>query len=350
MKPVVLDRTLQAMFDELYAADKLYWPSPFWTDLNQTQIRQLEEHGLEQFKRTVNLRYFAWSLKGIVAHQLLPVLSHWAAHPDVLILSKMKFAESTSRAKSPILSSLSESAINRAYALYVLLLKHYVVAQDRLGLFQKISEPLDGNPWVVESAGMRVSQDVCNSIHEFYSATRGVTLDNELNVTELGAGYGRVGFVFLHALKSCKYTVIDIPPALYVSQSYLPKVFPEAKVFYFRPFSSYREIEKEFESSQIRFIGAHQIKLLPPKSVDIFLNISSLHEMTMEQIRFYLEQIDRLTRSHFYMKQWRRSRSPDNGFRIKECEYPIPSAWKAVYHERHPLQRMFFHALYNVPS
>jgi putative sugar O-methyltransferase len=232
-----------------------------------------------------------------------------------------------------------------------MLLKQYVAATDARGLLDLIGEPLVGNPLIVRDGANAVSQDLCNSVHEFYSSTRGVDIDRKgFSVFELGAGYGRVGFVFLKALESSNYTIIDIPPALYVAQSYLSTVFPDTKVFAFRPFQSYADIKEEFESARIRFIGAHQIKLLPDKSADLFINISSLHEMTMEQIHFYLEQIDRLTRGHFYMKQWRRSRSVANGFRIRENDYPIPRRWKAIYRERHPLQRMFFHALYSVPA
>lgn len=351
MKAEATDHTLKKMFDDMYAADKLYWPSPFWKDLNETQIQQLEEHGLEQFKRTVNMRYFNWDLKGILAHQLLPVLRDWASAPDLSVLSRMTAGDSSMPGqKAPFLSALSRPAMNRAYATYVMLLKHYVAKRDPRKLFETIGEPTVGNPLFVDDDGMRVSQDICNSIHEFYAATKGVDVSGPLNVVELGAGYGRLGFVFLNALKNCTYTVIDIPPALYVSQSYLSEVFPEAKVFAFRPFNSYAEIKDEFEAARIRFVAAHQIKLLPDKSADLFLNISSLHEMTMEQIEFYLKQIDRLTRSYFYMKQWRTSRSVDNGFRIKESEYPIPAGWSAVYQERHPLQRMFFHALYKMSA
>jgi putative sugar O-methyltransferase len=231
-----------------------------------------------------------------------------------------------------------------------MLLKHYVAQHDPRKLLERIGEPMIGNPLAVDDDGTTVSQDICNSVHEFYSSTRFGDPDREgFSVFDLGAGYGRVGYIFLKALPSCKYTVIDIPPALYVSQSYLSAVFPEAKIFAFRPFASYDEIKDEFESARIRFIGAHQVKLLPDDAADLFLNISSLHEMTMEQVAFYLSQIDRLTRGHFYFKQWRRSRAVANGCRILEGDYPIPQRWSEVYRERHPVQRMFFHTLYSVP-
>jgi putative sugar O-methyltransferase len=346
------DRTLRAMFDDLRAADRLYWPSPFWQQLNETQMKQLEEHGLAHLKRTVNMRYFNWDLKGILAHQLLPVVKHWVIHPDLGPFKQARLGDaSLQAADAPRVAGLAWPLSMRAYALYLMLLRHYVAADDARGLLEQLDEPELGDPIAVAWRGRKVSQDLCNSVHEFYAATRGVDVDQEgFSVTELGAGYGRLGFVFLKALPSCRYTVIDIPPALYVAQWYLSSVFPETRVFRFRPFTAFEDVREEFEAARIRFIGAHQIRMLPDKSSDLFLNISSLHEMTLEQIRLYLGEVDRLTRGHFYLKQWRTSRALANGFRIRESEYPLPPRWSPIYRERHPLQRMFFHALFSVPA
>ena len=70
--------------------------------------------------------------------------------------------------------------------------------------------------------------------------------------------------------------------------------------------------------------------------------------MTYPQIKNYLEQIDRLCRGRFYTKQWRVSQARVNGLVITEAEYPIPQSWTRIFHRRHPIQRMFFHALYEV--
>ena len=164
----------------------------------------------------------------------------------------------------------------------------------------------------------------------------------------LGGGYGRLAFVCLGALPSATYTLIDIPPALNVAQEYLSRVFPDERVFRFRPFRDYDEIRGEYESSRIRFLAAHQIERIPPKSIDLFVNISSLHEMTFEQIRNYLVQIDRICRGHFYSKQWRVSQANVNGVVIREHEYPIPTSWEPIFHRRHPIQRMFFEARYRI--
>jgi putative sugar O-methyltransferase len=110
--------------------------------------------------------------------------------------------------------------------------------QDPQRLLERIEEPELGNPFLVRYRGLRVSQDLCNSIHELYSIL-GPDLSTPMRApafAELGAGYGRLGYVLMHAVPGASYTVIDIPPALYLSQRYLTTLFPDVPVFRFRPF------------------------------------------------------------------------------------------------------------------
>jgi len=335
---------LNKMMCAMKNAPALYAPSPFWEQLLAKHVEELELEGFENFKRTVNMRYFNWSILGIVRHQLASVLRQWMAHPSLspfLAQFNGYRLEKGSAAKSfnPVSAAI--------YKVYVAMLADFVATSDKLGLLDKIGEPEVGNPFVINYRGRRISQDLCNSIHEFYSSTAASDPAKPgFRIAELGAGYGRLGQVYLSALPNASYCVIDIPPALYISQRYLTEVFPDQPVFKFREFSSYEQVRTEFEASRIRFLAAHQIELLPADQFDLFVNISSLHEMTREQIANYLRQIDRLCRGIFYSKQWLTSRAKVNGFTLKEFEYPIPSNWQEVFHRRHPIQRMFFEALY----
>jgi hypothetical protein len=87
--------------------------------------------------------------------------------------------------------------------------------------------------------------------------------------------------------------------------------------------------------------------LLPPRPFDYFINISSLHEMTVPQVKNYFRLMNQLCRGRVYTKQWRVSRSAVNGCTIRERDYPVPDSWRTVFQRRHPIQRMFFEALYD---
>src|SRR5439155_517391 len=89
-------------------------------------------------------------------------------------------------------------------------------------------------------------------------------------VAELGAGYGRLAYVVVSASPGVRYTIIDIPPALYLSQRYLTTVFPGVATFRFRAWTDYADVSEEFERARIRFVLPHQAALLPRDVVMTF--------------------------------------------------------------------------------
>lgn len=357
----LLQSDLNDLVEEMETAPAVYRPSPFWQELTALGLRQLEQGGFENFKRSVNMTYFNWGVLGILQHQFLPVFAQWCRHPTWSVF-RAKFPRyrtdaqgvgttatvSNFRLRIPTVKSFGPASAF-VYKLYLAMLYEFVEAGDKAGLLSMLEEPELGNPFSIRYRDRWISQDLCNSVHEFYAAGAGeLSLDQPCDVAELGAGYGRVGYVFLRALPHSTYTVIDIPPALNVAQEYLSRVFPAEHVFGFRRFARYEDVREEFEGARIRFLAAHQVELLPAKRFDLLLTISSLHEMSRPQIENYLAQIDRVCRGRFYTKQWRVSQASVNGLVIGEDEYPIPKSWNEVYRHRHLVQRKFFEALYDV--
>ena len=345
--------------EEMKTAPELYRPSAFWEELGEVGLKQIEAAGLENFKRTVNMTYFNWSVLGILRHQLLPVAGHWIRRPGARVFGarfedygidperkKTSYTVSDHRIRLPEMASFNALSA-WLYKTYIAMLYEFVARHDQIGLLKRLDDPEFGHPFLIEYQGRKISQDLCNSVFEFYSAGGSQMAGAPCNIAELGGGYGRLAYVFLKALPSASYCLIDIPPALNVAQAYLQQVFPDEKLFLFRPFRRYEEIREEFESARIRFLAAHQIEMLPAKSIDLFINISSLHEMTFPQIDNYLRQVDRVCRGRFYSKQWRVSEAKVNGVVMREFDYPIPAAWKRLYHRRHPIQSLFFEALYD---
>ena len=82
----------------------------------------------------------------------------------------------------------------------------------------------------------------------------------------------------------------------------------------------------------------------------MFLNISSLHEMRMDQIRFYFNEIERLTRRYFYFKQWQETTVPFENETIRESDYPVRDNWRLVNRQQCAVQHKFFEALYEMPA
>lgn len=344
------------MLEEIKKAPDIYKPSPYWIDVGQAHAERLLHGGFHDFKRSINSKYFNWGILGILRHQLPPVFIELQRGNFAPILeSRLVNAKLNTHFKSQFSNIFHHFMYAESYdpisafiyRVFTASLWEYVLRSDIRHIFYKIEEPSIGNPFLVTYKKRSISQDLCNSVHEFYSITENMDTQKRMNIAELGAGYGRLAYVFLKTLPKASYTIIDIPPALFISQEYLSRIFSKEKIFYFRPFKSFRNVKREFESARIRFMMAHQIEYLPDKYFDHVITISSLHEMTRKQIRNYIIHIDRLTKELFYMKQWLKSRTSDNMY-ISQREYPIPKKWRTIFERHHPIQAMFFEALYKI--
>lgn len=272
-----MDRELEQMIDAVDRGPDVYRPGPFWLELGRAHTELIYSKGFENFKRTINIRYFDWRPLGILRHQFAAVARQWARHPTFEILS------ATFQTPTPF-----NAAAGWIYRIYVAMYSDVVRREDPLNLLSALEEPDTGNPFIVRYRGASLSQDLCNSVHELYSV-HGADVDRSrpVDICEIGAGYGRLAYVSLRALPAATYCIIDIPPSLYLSQRYLSEVFPGVSIFRFRPFERFDDVREEFESARIRFLSTSQIELLPPKIFDRFINISSLHEMTKAQVENY---------------------------------------------------------------
>ncbi len=330
------------MFAELADADALFRPSAFWRELGQQNIAMLGEHGLANFKRTVAQNYFNWM---IGRKALLRMLAKWPSHRSLQPLFnrivRPDFVHTTVSRRN--LASARQLFI---YKLYVGLLWEYMRSQAP-GLAERLAEPEYGNPIAVWRRGRLISQDLANSILEyaFIAAHAGPPPASGERIAELGAGYGRVAHVFATARPGC-YCVFDIPPTLFVSQSYLTALFPEARIFRFRRFTAFAEIADELAGCRLAFFTSNQMALFPDGWFDGVLSISTLPEMSMAHIRHYLGHFQRLASRWVYLKQWADWFNPLDQVRVTTADYALGPAWAPAASGTDPVQPEFFQCLW----
>lgn len=339
-------RTDQELLDEIIRAYKnspsIYHPSKYWEYLNKVNLKQLVDEGYANFKQTVNLNYFNF-IAYLRSDQFRWLLSNTPPH---------KYSPIFFRSRAEINTDKLSRFGKLIYKFFVSMLWEYASSIDTERLLDSLAEPLEGNPFRVYYRGRLVSQDLANSLIEYYSITKSsnLSLKNQLQlyIAELGAGYGRTAYLFLNRFPNAKYFVIDIPPALFISQKYLSNIFKNKKIFKFREFTNFGDVKSEMLSSSIIFLLPHQLEQLPRKIFNLFINISSLHEMRPEQIKNYLNLIDKLTMGYFYSKQWYTSRIPFEDITITARDYPIPTHWEEIFFRPARPQRRFFEALYKI--
>ena len=343
---------LETMYKDHLAGPEIYHASKFWEKLNQLNIEWLKSDGLDNFKRTVNNNYFNWMVNTKsdyflnVAH---PFFEKAKRHPSKL-LSLITTNIGEMHHRTYVTTSTQTTNFQRKiYALYLLFLFEFVRDHDEFGLFDKLEEPIVGNPIVVEKRGKRISQDISNSYME-YSYIRhalGNDFPKVKTIAEIGGGYGRLSYLFHLLHQGIKIVLIDLPPALLVAQWYLRKVFPEARIMSYRNFSSFSEIEREFQHSSICFLLPHQLELLPAGIIDLLINVSSLQEMSRQQINHYYALIDKKTR-YFYTKQWVLWENPEDKISVPAVIYPTRPDWILLKARVNPVHTEFFEAMFKV--
>lgn len=335
------------MTAEVKAGPEITQASRFWDEFNAFNLRQLDEHGFDQFKRTVNGNYFQWLPTTPRDPQFRSLLREWVrtprSGPFSARLDSGAYVDEA-RARDPFRSR----ARRRTYAWFVASLWEYVRTHNRLGLHLPADEPELGNPLVVNYRGHKLSQDLCNSALEMSAIIGALPHQRppETGIMELGSGYGRLAWMFLECFPDVRYVLVDLPPALAIAERYLSLLYPHTERFEFRHFDRFEDVREEFQRAQIVFLTPNQLSLIPTPSAGLCINVSSLHEMSPDQIAHYFRTIDVHVDGYFYSKQWLRSVNSHDDVIIRREDYPVPTYWRTVFNRRHPVQTGFFEALY----
>lgn len=312
--------------------------STYWSVLCRKNVAQLLDKGYENFKQTVALNYFTW----IVDRD----------DPQALFLQSSLPKDSVKLAKKRAAQSKPHTFITKEQSEFYNLLTYLIwdYAEKTVGpeMMARLSEPDEGNPLSVKLFGRNISQDIANSVLEYYSVSQG--LSNILSVKsiiELGGGYGRTAYVFINLLPQVRYIVVDIPPALYITERYLTGQFPNKKTFLYRPFHDFSNVAEEFKESQLVFLMPEQLALLPDHITDLFIAIDCLHEMRPEQIKRYYQTVDRLS-DYFYQKCWKKTKIPYDDITLTKNDYPFPSNWQNLFFRDCQVQTTYFEAMFNI--
>jgi putative sugar O-methyltransferase len=332
----VEDEMLREMMISLIHSPKIYHPSRFWLYFMLYNAFQIDTHGLINFKRTANNNYFTWTGDIHVEEQTyaLERLSDNSEKLNVISVKPLEF---------------SQERWDK-YTRFLVALYRYTKACDRCSILQKIEEPELGNPIHLSIDGRRISQDLCHTVIELNAILPhiGKASDEAFTVYELGAGHGRIGRALISLFPNARYVVIDIPPALYVSQWYLSSLFEKESVFTFRNFFRYEQIAQEFESSRLAFLLPHQAATLPSKSSDLFINVCSIQEMTRAHVNLWFSEINRLCKGQFYTKQYIEHMNHVDGFSLNKADYPVGENWSVNFDRQCEAFPSLFEAQYRI--
>lgn len=323
---------LRVMIDHVLHSPSFAVYSPYWLFLARRNIDQILNGGYAHFKQTIARDYFVlvnWKRSGYYEN-LFKAVKASDQVPLANILKRHEFFG-------------QEASVS--YNVFTALLLNHVRTLPDAARYLKLEESPIGTPATITGENNKqVSSDLLNSILDYDSIFHLIPEQEVHTVMELGGGYGRNAYCNISLLPQLKrYIMVDIPPALFLSQTYISEVFPDKKVFTFRPFSSFAEIEKEFNASELVFLLPEQIELLPPHMIDLIIAIDCLHEMDKKQVDRYFTAFDRLGKN-FYFKCWQKTES--NFYQWGA--YPAHPSWKTIADRATYVPAAYFETFYQI--
>ncbi|RLA44700.1 MAG: hypothetical protein DRR42_20180 [Gammaproteobacteria bacterium] len=347
--------TLAAMDAEI-GKKAIYVPGEFWETWGSFNVRILKEYGVENFKRTVSHNYQNWMMIGKDDPQVRRLQELWPSHRSHQPWLNAMEAPSHVGTPNGFQSDnheypLADLQQREVYRVAVGQLWEYVLSTDTSGIVDGLTELELGNPLRIWRNGSLISSDVAHSIKERNLLLKNLELNGQENLTvaELGAGHGRLAEIFGRTT-NYRHVIFDITPALYVSQWYIKRAFPSERIFEFRPFNSFAEIEEELRECRFAFFTPNQIEQFPDDAFDLFINMNSLMEMRIDQIHNFLSHISRLTRRAFLSRQWFKRHYDEDKQSVEKKDFVLDNRWKIILDEIDDIYPDFFIQIWSKES
>lgn len=232
---------------------------------------------------------------------------------------------------------------DRACELYYNRLK----ARDAHGVLSKTDLSRAGidSGMATDVGGKLVTWDYLLSVDEVITLVElePRLLTDTLTIVDLGAGWGRVGSVLAQLNPQLAYVVVDIPESLFIAQEHLPLHLPDVPV---HPYSKNRTIarfDRDTLVPGIRFCGTQDLDRFADASVDVFINLFSFQEMTMQQTAEYFDIVDRVAKGGLLFTQQRLV-----GDVMTRENYPYLPGWSKLFDRPTIFSPTYFEAAFRI--
>jgi len=139
-----------------------------------------------------------------------------------------------------------------------------------------------GNPFYILYENEKIDLDYLQAIYEISFLENNISL-KDLDILEIGAGYGRTAHAILSNYDIKSYTIIDLEKTLQISRKYLQIVLPE-NLF-----------------QKIVFLSVENLVNYKFNFFDLVINIDSFAEMSEEVVFQYFDLINTHSK-YFYTK------------------------------------------------
>ena len=322
-----LDNDLKKMIDFFIQSKSYELMSNYWNYLNIENLKQIKEQNIENYSTTVARNYYTFV--GVSDEQI---------EQSILNVQNTFISEKVNLYKKQINMSYTDSMKynNLTYLLYLNLKKLELL--DKLNYLSDEGYLTYNDPFL-EINGHNVSSDKINSIFDYENIDKFSSFSDKKNILEIGAGSGRTSQAIVTFNKDLKYTICDIPPALFISYERLKNVFKNKKIGLLYSLNE-DELINEINNYDISFIMPHQLNFFKNKKFDLTIAIDCIHEMDKETIKKYFYNINRFSKL-FYFSVWKKTSVPFSGILRRNSnnldyfsnDYQIPQNWDKLYEQ-----------------
>ena len=148
-------------------------------------------------------------------------------------------------------------------------------------------------------------------------------------ICEIGGGYGGLASKIKSNIKGAKIIMLDLPEVNAFQTFYLSKVFNGAIVKGYKDLSEegLGVLENEFD---FLILPGWAIEKLPKASVDAFINVRSMMEMSKENLEFYFKAIQSSLKVEGTFSCFNRYIKPVGNFENRLDLYPFDNDWQIL--------------------
>jgi hypothetical protein len=228
--------------------------------------------------------------------------------------------------------------------------------RDSLGLLSKLEATCkEDRGFGYKMEDTFLSLDLLFSIDDFYGLyeLNPAVATEPIIVADLGAGWGRLGYVLHKVNPRCTYIVFDLPEILLVSQSYLPTLLQDTVVRKYDKNRTVPRFNREIlRDAGIWFILPQDILRFDASSIDMIVNIASFQEMPVEYVAEYFKYFSTIAAGgHCFLRQLRDGKS--HGHALDQIpgfnQYPFLSNWERKFLRSSTLSDEFFEVGFTIP-
>lgn len=180
---------------------------------------------------------------------------------------------------------------------------------DTANLFVPESPAMGGFGHRIEN--MLINIDTLKFYESLIAMNRAGLLDNvrqkRAAVLEIGAGWGGFAYQFKTLFPNSTYIIVDLPPTMLFSATYLSSQFPEAKLFIYGR-DDVKLLTTHLLDYDFVFIPHYAFPNLAISPLDLGINMVSFQEMTTEQVSGYMRKLAALGCKALYSHNRDRSR------------------------------------------